>query len=153
MIAAAEAPALGLLDMPVFGAGVVLLLLYGFLRTRGRDPLGGNPEPEARFGFADVGAVFLLGYLALILCFDLALRAGVEPGSVDLRIIGYAGPVPVALIAAAVYLRRQREHGPRAAGALTGFLCWIASFPVVVAVLLATVAIFTAAGSTLSVLM
>ena len=64
----------------------------------------------------------------------------------DLSILGYAGPVPVALIAGWIYLRRQPEHGPRGKGALTGVLWWVASFPVVAGVLLATFHLFRAAG-------
>jgi len=146
VIASGAAPQVQNRDLVLIAAGLLLLAVYGSLRARGRDPLGGNPAPEARFGFADTAAVFLLGYLAMILSFDLALRAGVGRESVDLRLLGYAGPVPVALVAAWVYLRRAPGHGSRGKGALAGVLLWIASFPLVAAVLLATVQVWTATG-------
>lgn len=142
MIAAEEAATR---DLVALGVGGLLLVIYAWRVTIGKDPLRCGPSPEARFTFLDALAVYLVALFSSVLL--TSLSANLWPDDVGSRyLFSYLGPIPIAAAAFFVYVRRNPVHGPRARGAVSGVLAWLMWFPVVYAVFAATQALWESAG-------
>jgi membrane protease YdiL (CAAX protease family) len=141
----ATAATIDTLTVAVLTIGTLLLATWVFLAAKGRDPARIGPSPDTRIGISEAVLVYLLGFMAQI--------TGAQAGSHFFRnetglryLVSYVGPTMVAALAFFVLVRRRKEHGPRAKGAVAGVLGWLAWFPVVYAVFTATQLLWDAAG-------
>lgn len=145
VLAASGRPALEGAGIVVFAGGLVLLLTWGAMLARGRDPLHRGPGPTVPVHPLEILAAVFLSALAGFLLAGAAVRAGVRsPGL--LLCFDALGKGAVAVGAWRLLLARRREHGPRLAGAVLGLLAWLATFPVIASVLLGWTALLEAAG-------
>ena len=139
--------AAGAKDLVILGAGSLLLAIYLFRLSRGRDLLRRGPSPEAHFTFVDALAVYLIGLLGAFFLSALGLKLFPGDGGRANRILfTYSYLLPLAGLAFFFYIRRNPVHGPRPMGAVAGVLTWVAWFPVVYAVYVATQLLWEAAG-------
>jgi len=144
---AAGAATSELLQLGALGLGLALLVLYLSMRIRGRDLLPRGPAPSVPFGIVEavgvtIGSTFLQG-------FTLAFLRGGSGDPTALQIlISFAGPLLITGLLVAMYFLRasDQDAGTVLRGAAAGPLLWLATFPVVGAVLWATTTLLDAAG-------
>ncbi|MHC4859880.1 MAG: lysostaphin resistance A-like protein [Planctomycetota bacterium] len=129
---------------PLPVAGLVLLLLYVWLRVRGKEVLPRGPSPTTQITLSEAIAVYLAAFVTQMFTGMAGLWAGMREGP-WLILMSLAGPVLIALAAWKTYLA-GREGGPVVRGALAGLLAWLATMPVVAAVLVAWTRLLEAAG-------